>query len=46
MGDAKSGPVRLSFNSQLRAEFRGSTVTSDVVPRNQAWVVRLFNKEH
>lgn len=36
MGDAKSGPVRLSFNPQLRAEFRGATVTSDaglVLPR-------------
>ncbi|MCI0372247.1 MAG: transposase [candidate division NC10 bacterium] len=30
MGDAKSGPVRLSFNPQLRVEFRGSTVTSDL----------------
>jgi hypothetical protein len=29
MGDAKSGPVRLSFNSQFRVEFRGATVTSD-----------------
>jgi hypothetical protein len=29
MGDAKSGPVRLSFNSQLRVEFHGATVTSD-----------------
>jgi len=29
MGDAASGPVRLSFNSQLRVEFRGATVTSD-----------------
>ena len=29
MGDAKSGPVRPSFNPQLRVEFRGSTVTSD-----------------
>jgi hypothetical protein len=29
MGDAKSGPVRLSFNPQLRVEFRGATVTSD-----------------
>ena len=29
MGDAKSGPVRLSFNPQLRVEFRGSAVTSD-----------------
>jgi hypothetical protein len=29
MGDAESGPVQLSFNSQLRAEFRGATVTSD-----------------
>ncbi len=36
MGDAKSGPVRLSFNPQLRVEFRGATVTSDaglVLPR-------------
>jgi hypothetical protein len=29
MGDAQSGPVRLSVNSQLREEFRGATVTSD-----------------
>lgn len=29
MGDAESGPVRLSFNPQLRVEFRGATVTSD-----------------
>jgi len=29
MGDAQSGPVRLSFNPQLRVEFRGATVTSD-----------------
>lgn len=29
MGDAEAGPVRLSFNSQLRVEFRGATVTSD-----------------
>ena len=29
MGDAQSGPVRLSVNSQLRVEFRGATVTSD-----------------
>ena len=29
MGDAKSGPVRLSFNPQLRVEFHGSTLTSD-----------------
>src|SRR5881409_1473108 len=36
MGDATSGPVRLSFNPQLRIEFRGATVTSDaglVLPR-------------
>ncbi len=36
MGDATSGPVRLSFNPQLRVEFRGATVTSDaglVLPR-------------
>jgi Transposase DDE domain group 1 len=29
MGDAESGPVRLSFNPQLQVEFRGATVTSD-----------------
>ena len=29
MGDAASGPIRLSFNPQLRVEFRGATVTSD-----------------
>jgi Transposase DDE domain group 1 len=29
MGDATCGPVRLSFNPQLRVEFRGATVTSD-----------------
>ena len=29
MGDALSGPVRLSFNPQLRVEFWGATVTSD-----------------
>src|ERR1043166_8948044 len=29
MDDADSGPVRLSFNPQLRVEFRGATVTSD-----------------
>src|SRR5256885_4044102 len=29
VGDATSGPVRLSFNPQLRVEFRGATVTSD-----------------
>src|SRR5215470_1928131 len=29
MGDAKTGPVRLSFNPQLRVEFRDATVTSD-----------------
>jgi len=29
MGDVTSGPVRLSFNPQLRVEFRGATVTSD-----------------
>jgi len=36
MGDATSGPIRLSFNPQLRDEFRGATVTSDaglVLPR-------------
>lgn len=29
MGDAESGQIRLSFNPQLRVEFRGATVTSD-----------------
>src|SRR5499433_3396868 len=29
MGDAECGPIRLSFNPQLRVEFRGATVTSD-----------------
>jgi hypothetical protein len=29
VGDAESGSVQLSFNSQLRVEFRGATVTSD-----------------
>src|SRR6476661_180650 len=29
MGDAKAGPMQLSFNPQLRVEFRGATVTSD-----------------
>ncbi len=29
MGDAKAGPVRLSFNPQLRVEFHGAMVTSD-----------------
>ena len=29
MGDAESGPIRLSFNPQLRVEFRGATVTSE-----------------
>ena len=36
MGGATSDPVRLSFNPQLRVEFRGATVTSDtslLVPR-------------
>jgi len=36
VGDAASGPIRLSFNPQLRVEFRGATVTSDaglVLPR-------------
>ena len=28
-GDSKGGPVRLPFNSRLRAEFPGATVTSD-----------------
>jgi Transposase DDE domain group 1 len=29
VGDATSGPIRLTFNPQLRVEFRGATVTSD-----------------
>ena len=29
MGDAEAGPIRLSFNPQLRVEFCGATVTSD-----------------
>src|SRR5256712_3372007 len=29
VGDAEAGPIRLSFNPQLRVEFRGATVTSD-----------------
>jgi hypothetical protein len=29
MGDATSGLCRLSFNPQLRVEFRGAPVTSD-----------------
>src|SRR5258708_26902874 len=29
VGDTKSGPIRLTFNPQLRVEFRGATVTSD-----------------
>ncbi len=32
MGDATFGPVRLSFNPQLRVEFQGATVTSDAGP--------------
>src|SRR5881397_1025582 len=29
VGDAEPGPIRLSFNPQLRVEFCGATVTSD-----------------
>src|SRR5262249_12318454 len=29
VGDAESGPIRLSFNPQLRIEFRAATITSD-----------------
>jgi Transposase DDE domain group 1/Lipocalin-like domain len=29
VGDTKSGSIRLTFNPQLRVEFRGATVTSD-----------------
>jgi len=28
VGDTESGPIRLSFNPQLRVEFGGATVTS------------------
>jgi hypothetical protein len=38
VGDATSGPVRLSINPQLRVEFRGATVTSDaglILPRER-----------
>ncbi len=44
MGDATSGPVRLSFNPQLRVEFRGATVTSDaglLLPRELDEHLRL-----
>ena len=44
MGDATSGPVRLSFNPQLRVEFRGATVTSDagvLLPRELDERLRL-----
>src|SRR6266851_1068541 len=44
MGDATSGPVRLSFNPQLRVEFRGATVTSDagvLLPRGLDERLRL-----
>ena len=29
VGDTKSGPICLTFNPQLRVEFRGASVTSD-----------------
>src|SRR5215470_15359866 len=29
VGDGEAGPIRLTFNPQLRVEFRGTTVTSD-----------------
>jgi len=38
MGDAKAGPVRLSFTPHLRVEFHGATVTSDaelLLPRER-----------
>lgn len=31
VGDTKSALIRLSFNPQLRVEFRGATVTSDTM---------------
>jgi hypothetical protein len=37
VGDATSGPIRLSLNPPLRVEFRGATVTSDaglLLPRD------------
>ncbi len=42
MGDATSGPVRFSFNPQLRVEFRGATVTPGaglLLPRELELVV-------
>jgi hypothetical protein len=42
MGDATSGPVRFSFNPQLRVEFRGATATPDaglLLPRELELVV-------
>ena len=44
MGDAESGPIRLSFNPQLRVEFQGATVTSDagvLLPRELDERLRL-----
>jgi hypothetical protein len=44
VGDATSGPVRLSFNPQLRVEFRGATVTFDaglLLPRELDERLRL-----
>src|SRR6266478_5682005 len=44
VGDATSGPIRLSFNPQLRVEFRGATVTSDaglLLPRELDERLRL-----
>ena len=29
MGDGKKAPLRLQFNSQIRLEFHGATITSD-----------------
>ena len=42
MGDAKSDPVRLSFNPQLRVEFRGATGTRLSCHRFRANEVRLL----
>ena len=48
MGDAESGPVRLSFNPQLRVEFRGVTATSDAglsLPRQLDERLGLFKTD-
>src|SRR5262252_444774 len=51
VGDAESGPIRLSFNPQLRGEFRGAAVASDaglLLPRklNQRLSVSALIARH